>query len=37
MAGIRVSTGEKHIEVNDNGDYITLNLNDNALDRKSVV
>ena len=34
MAVIRVSTGEKHIEVNDNGDYITLNLNDNAfLDR----
>ena len=32
MAGIRVSTGAKRIEVNDDGDYIILNL-----DRKSVV
>lgn len=29
MAGIRVNTGVKRIEVNDNGDYITINLNDN--------
>lgn len=29
MAGIRVNTGVKRIEVNDNGDYITLSLNDN--------
>lgn len=28
MSGIRVDTGVKRIEVNDNGDYITLNLND---------
>lgn len=34
MSGIRVSTGVKRIEVNDDGDYITLSLNDNAfLDR----
>lgn len=30
MASIRVNTGVKRIEVNDNGDYITLSLNDNA-------
>ncbi|MCI8714317.1 MAG: hypothetical protein HFF66_00780 [Oscillospiraceae bacterium] len=30
MAGIRVNTGIKRIEVNDNGDYITLSLDDNA-------
>ena len=30
MAGIRIGTGEKRIEVNDNGDYIILNLNDNT-------
>lgn len=30
MAGIRVNTGVKRIEVNDNGDYITLSLNDNG-------
>lgn len=28
MAGIRVHTGAKKIEVNDNGDFILLNLND---------
>lgn len=28
MAGIRVNTGEKKIEVNDNGDFITLNFGD---------
>lgn len=28
MAGIRVNTGDKRIEVNDNGDYIVLNLSD---------
>lgn len=28
MAGIRVNTGAKRIEVNDNGDYITLNFGD---------
>lgn len=28
MAGIRVDTGVKRIEVNDDGDYIALNLND---------
>lgn len=34
MGGIRVNTGIKRIEVNDDGDYITLSLNDNAfLDR----
>ena len=34
MAGIRVNTGVKRIDVNDNGDYITINLNDNTfLDR----
>lgn len=34
MSGIRVNTGVKRIEVNDDGDYITLSLNDNAfLDR----
>lgn len=32
--GIRVNTGVKRIEVNDDGDYITINLNDNSfLDR----
>ncbi len=30
MAGIRVNTGIKRIEVNDSGDYITLSLSDNA-------
>lgn len=30
MPGLRVNTGEKRIEVNDNGDYITLNLSDNS-------
>lgn len=30
MAGIRVSTSVKKIEVNDNGDYITLNFSDNS-------
>ena len=30
MAGIRVSTGAKRIEVNDDGDYITLNFSDNS-------
>ncbi len=29
MAGIRVASGEKKIEVNDDGGYIVLNLNDN--------
>lgn len=29
MAGIRINNGIKRIEVNDNGDYITLSLNDN--------
>ncbi len=34
MAGIRVNTGIKRIEVNDDGDYITISLNDNDfLDR----
>lgn len=34
MAGIRVNSGIKRIEVNDEGDYITLSLSDNAfLDR----
>lgn len=28
MSGIRVNTGAKRIEVNDNGDYIVLNLGD---------
>ena len=31
MAGIRVNTGAKRIEVNDNGDYITLNFGDNSM------
>lgn len=31
MAGIRVNTGAKKIEVNDNGDYIVLNFGDNSL------
>lgn len=31
MAGIRVNTSVKKIEVNDNGDYITLNFSDNSL------
>lgn len=30
MAGIRVNTGAKKIEVNDNGDYIVLNFGDNS-------
>ena len=30
MSGIRVNTGVKRIEVNDNGDFITLSLHDNA-------
>lgn len=30
MAGIRVNTGVKRIEVNDNGDYITLNFADQS-------
>lgn len=30
MAGIRVSTGAKRIEVNDEGDYIVLNFNDHS-------
>ncbi|MCI8810387.1 MAG: hypothetical protein HFF84_09735 [Oscillibacter sp.] len=29
MAGIRINNGAKKIEVNDSGDYIILNLNDN--------
>ncbi len=31
MAGIRVNTGAKRIEVNDNGDYIVLDFGDNSL------
>lgn len=30
MAGIRVNTGAKRIEVNDEGDYIILNFNDHS-------
>ncbi len=30
MAGIRVNTGAKKIEVNDNGDYIVLNFADSS-------
>lgn len=30
MAGIRVNTGAKKIEVNDNGDYIVLNFSDSS-------
>lgn len=30
MAGIRVNTSVKKIEVNDNGDFITLNFSDNS-------
>lgn len=30
MAGIRVATGAKRIEVNDDGDYITLDFSDNS-------
>lgn len=30
MAGIRVNTGAKKIEVNDNGDYIILNFADSS-------
>lgn len=30
MAGIRVSTSVKKIEVNDNGEYIELNFSDNS-------
>lgn len=31
MGGIRVNTGAKRIEVNDNGDYIVLDFSDNSL------
>lgn len=31
MAGIRVGTGAKRIEVNDNGDYIVLDFSDNSV------
>ncbi len=31
MAGIRVSTAVKRIEVNDNGEYIVLNFSDSSL------
>lgn len=30
MAGIRVNTGAKKIEVNDSGDYITINFSDHG-------
>lgn len=30
MAGIRVATGAKRIEVNDDGDYIVLDFSDNS-------
>lgn len=30
MGGIRVNTGAKRIEVNDNGDYIVLDFGDNS-------
>lgn len=30
MAGVRVNTGAKRIEVNDDGDYIILNFGDNS-------
>ena len=30
MAGIRVSTSVKKIEVNDQGEFITLNFSDNS-------
>ena len=30
MAGIRVNTAVRKIEVNDNGDFITLNFSDNS-------
>lgn len=30
MAGIRVNTGDKKIDVNDNGDYIVLDLSDSS-------
>ena len=30
MAGIRVNSGAKKIEVNDNGDYIVLNFSDSS-------
>lgn len=30
MAGIRINTSVKKIEVNDNGEYITLNFSDNS-------
>lgn len=30
MAGIRVATGAKRVEVNDNGDYIVLDFGDNS-------
>lgn len=31
MDRIRINTGEKRIEVNDSGEYITLNFNDQSL------
>lgn len=31
MAGIRVATGAKRVEVNDDGDYIVLDFSDNSL------
>ncbi|MDE7242776.1 MAG: hypothetical protein K2O18_02195 [Oscillospiraceae bacterium] len=31
MSGIRVAAAVKNIEVNDNGDFITLNFSDNSL------
>ena len=31
MDRIRISNGEKRIEVNDQGEYITLNFNDQSL------
>lgn len=34
MAGIRVNTGAKKIEVNDNGDFITLNFGDHEFPSK---
>ena len=34
MAGIRVNTSIKKIEVNDNGDYITLNFSDQSFPQR---
>lgn len=34
MAGIRVSTSVKKIDVNDNGDYIELNFSDSTLQER---